>query len=154
MYEDSKTRHVSVVLLDLKTRYAEIEKVVRNFGTNVSIHKAEIYVVSAIASSPGIHVRGLAELLEITSASASEIVQKLEKKGLVYKKTDVNNLSRFLLYLTKKGEFAHEEHMRYHQILYAMIEDELTNASEEQLDFLVTFLSGLASRFEGIEEAS
>lgn len=152
MDNDLKKQRLADTLLKFNRRYAEIEKVARNFGTNVPIHKAEIHAVSAITGSPGIHVRGLAELLGITSASASELVGKLEKKGLVHKQTDANNLSRFLLYVTKKGKLANEEHTRYHQILEKMIEDELTEATEQQIDFLITFLSGLLSRFEGLEE--
>jgi len=145
-------KSVPFTLLELKTRYNEIEKTTQYFGTDVSIHKAEIHMVSTIADNPGIHVRGLAELLGITSASVSEIVRKLERKELIYKETDSNNISRLLLYLTKKGEHAHGEHLRYHKMLEKAVIEELSLATEQQKTFLVTFLTGLLKRFEEVEE--
>lgn len=43
------------------------------------------------------------EKLDIQSGSISEIVNKLEKKGLVYRKPDLADRRRVVLYLTEKG---------------------------------------------------
>ena len=95
-----------------------------------------------------IHIRGLAEQLGITSASVSEMISKLQRKGLVQKSADKNNLSRLKLSLTAMGQLAHEEHMRYHNELNQIIAAELKDVSPEQISFLHDFFDNIRGRID------
>ena len=106
----------------------------------------------AIAEHPGIHVGGLADVLGVTKGAVSEILKKLERKALVIKEIDDLNLSRYSLNLTEKGKKAHNNHMHYHAVLNSMVEDELKNASEQELAFLINFLSSLINRVKFFNE--
>lgn len=152
MQERNDRQKVAYTMLKLVMRYLEIDHTVRNFGTDVPIYHAEIHIVSAISQHPGIHIRGLAEEMGIASASVSETVRKLEKKGLVRKEVSPNNQSRLSLYVTKKGELAHKEHRKYHKMLEDMTENELATASNEQVAFVTSFLTNLLKGLEGFEE--
>ena len=152
MHEKNHRQNVSYAVLKLVMRYIEIDHWVQNYGTDVPIYRSEIHIVSAVAENPGIHVRGLAELLKIATPSVSEAVRKLEKKGLIRKEVSPGNQSRLALYVTKKGELAHEEHRKYHKILETMAEEELAGASDEQVAFVTGFLQNLLKRLEGFEE--
>ena len=152
MEERNIRQGVSYSVLKLARRYMELDGCVHNYGTNVSIYHSEIHLVSAIARNPGIHVRGLAERMGVASASVSETVRKLEKKGLVRKEISPDNQSRLSLYLTKKGELAHEEHTRYHKILEHIVEDALSDASDAQVEFITTFFADLLKRMDGFED--
>lgn len=152
MEQGNDRKTVAYSMLNLMMRYMEIDQKVQNFGTNVSIYHSEIHIVSAIAEHPGIHIRGLAEQMGVASASISETVRKLEKKELIRKEVSPTNRSRLSLYVTKKGELAHEEHRRYHKILDDMTQEELMEASEEQVAFINEFLSHLLVRLEGFED--
>lgn len=143
---------LSIALLKVIMKYLAIDKAVRNFGTDVPIYNAEIHMVSMIAENPGVHIRGLAEEMDISSASVSEIVRKLEKKKLIYKETDAKNLSRLALFVTEKGETAHKEHLRYHDIFETMITRQLDGAKSDELAFLSDFLSGLLLKMDCFEE--
>ena len=142
------TETVSYSLLRLVVRYMELDKQMHRFGTDTPIYHSEIHLISAIAQNPDIHVRGLAEQLGVTSASVSEMINKLQKKGLVQKSTDKNNLSRLNLSLTDKGRLAHEEHMRYHEELNQIISAELAGASGEQVAFLHDFCDHMRERID------
>ncbi len=142
----------SIALLKVIMKYRSIDKAVRNFGTDVPIYNAEIHMISMIAENPGVHIRGLAEEMDISSASVSEIVRKLEKKQLVYKEIDAKNLSRLALFVTKKRKIAHKEHLRYHDIIETMIAQQLNGASPEECAFLSDFLSGLLLKMDDFEE--
>lgn len=142
----SGTESVSYSLLRLVMRYMELDKQMRNFGTDSPIYHSEIHLISEIAKNPDIHIRGLAEQLGITSASVSEMISKLQKKGLVQKSTDKRNLSRLNLSLTDKGRLAHEEHVRYHEELNQMIAAELKDASSDQIAFLHEFCDRMRER--------
>jgi DNA-binding MarR family transcriptional regulator len=152
MSDQTARRNVSYAILKLVMRYLELDKKVQNYGTNVPIYHAEVHVVSAIADNPGIHIRGLAEQLGMASASVSETVHKLEQKGLVRKEVSPANQSRLCLYVTTKGELAHEEHRKYHRLLEDMAEDELAGATDDQVRFVTEFLQHLLVRLTGFEE--
>lgn len=134
---------LTLVDLDKKTRY---------YGTDVPIFHSEIHVIMAIAENPGIHVGGLADVLGVTKGAVSEILKKLEKKSLVIKEIDNLNLSRYLLSLTEKGKKAHSNHIFYHSVLNTMVEDELKDASEDELEFLSNFLSSLMKKVNTFNE--
>jgi len=142
------TDSVSYSLLRLVMRYMELDKQIHNFGTDTPIYYSEIHLISAIANNPDIHVKGLAELLNITSASVSEMLGKLQKKGLIQKTADKNNLSRLKLTLTTKGQLAHEEHMKYHSKLNQIIAEELKGKSDEQIAFLHNFCDHIRDRLD------
>ncbi|MDR3288493.1 MAG: MarR family winged helix-turn-helix transcriptional regulator [Peptococcaceae bacterium] len=133
-------RAIGQQFLDLYTVFEALDKQVRKFGTDVDIFHSEIRMLSHIAKNAGIHVGGLAELLRITKGSVSEIVKKLEKKGLVEKRVSDDNLSKLSLWLTEKGRVAYTDHMRYHAMLDEALGAGLVSASEENLWFLLGFL--------------
>lgn len=139
---------VSYSLLSLVMRYMELDKQIRNFGTGTPIYHSEIHLISAIADNPDIHIRGLAERLGVTSASVSEMISKLQKKGLVQKDTDEGNLSRLKLTLTTEGRLAHKEHLRYHEELDRIIAAELADVPDEQVAFLKAFCDHVRERMD------
>lgn len=143
---------VAYGILDLVTKYMELDKKARYYGTDIPIFHSEIHMVAAIAEHPGIHVGGLAELLGITKGSVSEIIKRLERKALVIKEADEQNLSRLSLRLTEKGNRAHSQHMRYHTVINSMVADELKGASDRDTQFILSFLSGFTAKIEEFEQ--
>lgn len=143
---------IAYTSLQLALALVDLDKKTRYFGTDVPIFYSEIHVIMAIAQHPGIHVGGLAEILGVTKGAVSEILKKLERKALVIKEVDDLNLSRYSLSLTEKGKKAHGNHMHYHDILNDMVEDELQNASEQELEFLSNFLMSLINRVKLFNE--
>lgn len=138
--------------LDFALTLVELDKKTRYYGTDVPIFHSEIHVIMAIAQHPGIHVGGLADVLGVTKGAVSEILKKLERKGLVIKEVDDLNLSRYALSLTEKGQKAHSKHMYYHSVVNSMVENELQNASEHELDFLLSFLDSLIDKIKFFNE--
>jgi DNA-binding MarR family transcriptional regulator len=138
--------------LDLAFALMELDKKTRYYGTDVPIFHSEIHVIKAIAEHSCIHVGGLAEILGVTKGAVSEILKKLERKALVKKEVDDLNLSRYLLSLTEKGEKAHKNHMHYHSIINSMVENELQNATEEEIQFLSNFLLALINKVQNFDE--
>jgi DNA-binding MarR family transcriptional regulator len=138
--------------LDLSFTLMELDKKTRYYGTDVPIFHSEIHVIKALAEHPCIHVGGLADILGVTKGATSEILKKLVRKDLVKKEVDELNLSRYSLSLTEKEKKAHKNHMYYHDILNSMVEDELENATEEELEFLLKFFSSMITRIENFDE--
>lgn len=138
-------------LLKIITQYERLEKGIRNYGTETPIYFSEIHTISAIAENPGIHIGGLANHFGYTKGAISEIIRKLEKKGLVQKQSDPRNLSRLALYLTKKGETAHREHHRYHEMFHKMGVKIIKDMPREHIDLIHAFLCTLSERLSDFE---
>jgi DNA-binding MarR family transcriptional regulator len=139
------------LILQLFVRFEEVDKRVRNYGTDVPVFNAEIHMVSVIAENPGIHVSGLASHFDITKGAVSETVAKLVKKGLIRKEADANNLSRLLLFTTEKGETAHISHMRYHAMVEEMTKRILSDMPSIHTKAISDFLHELLVGFEQFE---
>ena len=106
-----RKNHICFALLSLVNQFYKLERQCRNFGTDVEIHLAEIQMIMTIHNAQGIHVNGLAEKLGITKGSVSEMLRKLERKGLVRKEKDPLKMTRLNIYLTDKGLLAHQNHI-------------------------------------------
>lgn len=137
-------------LLKIIARYEKFMKTARNYGTDVPIHYSEIHMISAIAENPGIHISGLAKHFGHTRGAVSEVVAKLEKKDLLVKEVDPENLSRLKLYLTKKGEGAHREHRRYHGMVNDLILKILKGMPPGHVEAIRTFLQGFSGGLSSI----
>lgn len=61
-------------------------------------------ILSVIAQHPGITQKELAETLNIQPASVSELLMKLEKKGLVHREKDERDRRSIKVQLTEEGQ--------------------------------------------------
>ncbi|MBN2401842.1 MAG: MarR family transcriptional regulator [Spirochaetes bacterium] len=143
---------VGYLLLNLIQYFLKIDRKTRYYGTDVPIYYAEIHVIKTIAENPGINIGGLAKLLGITKGSVSEVIKKLEKKGLVIKNTDPRNASRLSLMLTKKAEKANNYHLRYHIAFNEIIRKALGEADDKEVRFLLMFIDYMVSQADRLEQ--
>ena len=60
-------------------------------------------VLTVISQHPGITQKELAEILSIQPASVSELLMKLERKGLVLREKDENDRRSTMVHLTEDG---------------------------------------------------
>lgn len=141
-------KSISHAVLNLAEEYHAQERKTRYYGTDVPIYYAEIHALMVIAQQPGIHVVGLAQRLEVNKASASELVIKLEKKGLVEKCVGEDKRSKLAIYPTEKGVTAHQNHLKYHETFDQLIESQLVGLLPETQAVLLGFLRGITKRLQ------
>lgn len=67
---------------------------------------AQVWILAAIAESPGITVSGLSEALSVHISTASNMLDKLDKAGLVKRTRSETDRRIVNLYLTTKGQSA------------------------------------------------
>lgn len=144
---------ISYIFLRVVTKLSEIDSKTRYYGTDQPLYKAEIHMIKSIRENEGIHVTGLADILGVTKGAVSQIIQKLERKGMIVKDTDPRNLSRLLLKLTPKGETAYLRHEELHQQFDALFHAALENATEENKTFLYGFLNSLDEKIDVFEKS-
>lgn len=139
---------ISDSLLRVVYKFFEIDKKTRYYGTNVPLFPSEIHMINKIKQNEGIHVTGLANILNVTKGAVSQIIMKLEKKGLIQKEKDINNQSRLVLKLTSKGERAYQNHERFHKKIEAMVNEIIKDASKEEAKLFKAVLITLEERLE------
>lgn len=142
---------VSHALLGIATRFQEIERQCCKFGTDVDIHMAEIHTIMAIHNNEGIHVGGLAENLGVTKGSVSELLRRLERKGLAHKEKDPLKMTRLNVFLTEKGKTANAHHMGFHSQLDGLVDEAMGTRSPEEIKSIVNFLTEILDRLNAAE---
>lgn len=135
---------VSYRLLDVAWLLFEYDKKSHYYDTGQPLFEAEIHLIVAIQDNPGFHVAALANKFGVTKGAISQLVQKLERKGMVIKERAADNQSKILLNLTETGMVAYAAHTRFHMRFDAMIDRLLEGESEEHITFLERFLGRLA----------
>ena len=141
-----RKNHICFALLSLVNQFYKLERQCRNFGTDVEIHLAEIQMIMTIHNAQGIHVNGLAEKLGITKGSVSEMLRKLERKGLVRKEKDPLKMTRLNIYLTDKGLLAHQNHICLHQKLDNLVLEVVAEYGPELLKSFTSLLNDILMR--------
>ncbi|GIQ67902.1 MULTISPECIES: MarR family winged helix-turn-helix transcriptional regulator [Paenibacillaceae] len=147
-----KKQELSDAFLGAVYAYMDYEKTTHLLKTKdgKQIYYAEIHIVSAIHDHEGIHVSGLADLLGVTIGAVSQILMKLEKKGLIKKERDARNQSRFLLKLTPDGEITHLNHLKFHEEFDELFCSALDEGSVEQVRFLKQFFSRIEHKLQDV----
>ncbi|HBT15320.1 MAG TPA: transcriptional regulator [Firmicutes bacterium] len=143
---------ISYTFLRVVTKISGLERKTRYYGTDQPLYEAEIHMIKSIKENEGIHVTGLADMLGVTKGAVSQIIMKLEHKGMVVKDTDPSNLSRLVLRLTPKGETAYLHHEKLHLEFDGLFNAALGNATEEMKMFLKDFLNSLDGKIDAFEK--
>lgn len=145
----------SYTFLRLMVEFSEFDKKTRCYGTDTPLYEAEIHTIKAIEENEGIHATGLAEILGVTKGAVSQILNRLEAKGMIVKNVDSKNLSKLSLKLTSKGKTAYLNHQKLHHDYDELFEAALDGATEHDREFLKRFLQSLELKFnEHVEDQS
>ena len=143
-----RRNRISYTMLRVVGKIFEIDKQTRAYGTDVQLYDAEIHMIKSIKENEGIHVTGLADMLGVTKGAVSQVIMKLEKKGMIVKDVDPKNLSRLMLRLTSKGETAYVHHEELHGEFEQLVDSVLDETTEENKAFLKSFLDALEEKID------
>lgn len=131
------------LLLRVFNKFNENQKSPRNYGIAELLYPAEIHMVMNIGDHPGIHMAELARIAGVTRGAVSQLVTKLENKGLVVKKTDPQNNLKTLPMLTTKGKIAYYAHEQHHEEINREMYDFFQSLSEDNFAAIEQFLCHL-----------
>ena len=101
------------LIFDFVSTYYEHTNISRDYGTGESHSMTEVHMLTRIADHPGITVTEMSQRGNRTKSAISQVVKRLEEKGLVEKRKAADNGSRTLLYATEKGRQLSECHKAY-----------------------------------------
>ena len=83
----------------IRQHFREVEKA-------CGVSGAQVWVLATLAESPGLRVTELAESLSIHASTASNLLDKIEKNGLIRRERGTQDQRVVRLYLTETGQAA------------------------------------------------
>ena len=114
-----------------------------SFGTGVLMYRREIHTIQAIGRNPGINVTALAEYMGVTKGAVSQIIKKLNKKGLVRKTHATGNAKEAILELTDLGWIGFHNHEKFHMDTLAIARECFGNQLENKLEMINTVMTDI-----------
>ena len=143
---NGKDNNIGDKFFRVAAKFSEIDENSKCEIEDENFVNTEMHIVKLIKEHEGIHVTGIAEMLGVTKGAVSQVLGRLEKKGVVVKERDDKNMSRLVLKLTPKGERLYEVHEAFHAELNEIIKETLDNSTEENRIFLKNFLDTVETR--------
>lgn len=128
MEGNQKKTYTNVEAVDILHQVANLytsTKIPHDYGTGDEYTSVEVHTLKHIADHYGITVTELARNYGKTKGAVSQILKKIEGKGLVYRKGDDENDNRYHLFLTDKGKELDEAHRQYDQISFGESMDQV-----------------------------
>lgn len=81
----------------------------------------EISVLSILSRKPDILMKEIVEELQIPKSTLTNVVDRLENHGFIYRVISKKDRRSFTLELTEEGKLAQEEHLKLERFIYLKI---------------------------------
>ena len=111
-YEDMRPEFC--LLGKVLAKFVQIDKKPVEFEAGLPLFPAEIHSLATICDLAPLSLTELARTLRVTKGAASQLLARLEDKGLVCKEPAPDNRSRIVIQPTPLGRRAQEAHMSFH----------------------------------------
>ena len=116
-------------------------KTPRDYGTGDEYTAVEVHTLKEIADCPGVTVTELARDQGKTKGAISQILKKIESKGLIRRESDPTNDNKQLLYITPKGEVLDRAHRECDKIGFGESMDRVRELyTEEEVDIAFSIM--------------
>ncbi len=117
---DRNTAHhkESILFGRLIMQIQRLERQPRCFGEAGPLTPSEIHTIDAIGCGEGVLMGQLAERLGVTKGAVTQIVKRLEAKGLVQRAPHPEDYRSIIVSLCEKGKIAYRQHETLHVNFY------------------------------------
>lgn len=119
--EEKKERYTPYQMSDIMERLISMNQTTTpiNYGTGEKYNPVEVHILSYIADYPGISASEIAREWNRTKAAVSQIVKKLETRGLIERRKQKGNDKTVCIYVTEAGRQLDQAHRAYDTRNYA-----------------------------------
>ncbi len=144
---------------DIQNMFIDMVETIANGKTNIldfgdedmKFFRGEIHIIKKIGDSEGVYASEIAVKMGVTRAVIHKIINKLEKRNLIYKQIDEKDRKKKKLYLTERGKVAYKYHEEYHKKndsdFISYLESLSKNESEVIKEFLEKSMSVINNHF-------
>jgi len=128
---------------NMKRAYHEIQAELTQAFKQIGLKIGSFAVLCAILEYPGLKQSALAENLAIEQANLVQMLDDLEKKGLVKRERASGDRRAYALFITEKGK---KLCLQAQQICSDLEADFLQDCSAQEIDSLITLLQKIEGR--------
>jgi DNA-binding MarR family transcriptional regulator len=138
MDKKKASKEIMEIFIRAVAKYIALEKIPVKLGTKHPLYHSERHMIDKIGDHPGMNVTEFANISGVTKGAISQVVKKLEKKGVVkrYKKGD--NDKEVLLELTREGLKLYEKHKQVNEETIKPLYNELSKYSDDKVKFFIS----------------
>lgn len=122
-------------------KYNLLNKKTRDYCTGVDFPPSEINTLVMIKKYKENNITELGRLLGVSKSAASQIIFKLEKKGVIKKYKDADNSKNIIIGLTDLGNVAVKTYEEYRMNLFGSLIQSLNDMTAEQVETVKGFLN-------------
>ncbi len=133
-------------------KYNALEKHPRKAGAKHTLYHSERHWLDMIGNHPGVNVTEFARAAGITKGAVSQVVKKLENKGLIRRYKGGNNDKEVFLELTRAGRDVFILHRKTNEETLKPLVAELRKHSDDQVAFLLSMFTWISNYLEQSRE--
>lgn len=142
------SRDIMELFIKAVHQYNALEKLPSKAGTKHDLYHSERHFLDKIGDHPGMNMTEFAGAAGITKGAVSQVVKKLENKGLVKRyKSSVNNKEVFIE-LTRDGRDLYREHKKKNEETVGPLIKELGKYQDDKVDFLIAMFTWIGNYLE------
>lgn len=124
-------------------------KVLQNLMSNEDVPPAQLRCLFFMQSKEGVFQRELAQEMHIERATATVMLQKMERKGFIERRPDENDQRLTRIYLT---DFGRKKAQEINGRLAEVLNEGMSCVSEQEQQQLTGVLDRIADRFRDIQQ--
>ena len=125
------------LFIRIVNKYNSLEKYPAKFGAKHALYHSERHMIDRIGESPGMNVTELAKASGVTKGAISQVITKLQRKGVVRRSKRSDNDKEVLIELTNAGKTFHQEHQTVHHESTRLLLEELKKYPDDKIVFLI-----------------
>jgi DNA-binding MarR family transcriptional regulator len=137
MKREETSKELIELFIRMVTKYNSLEKIPARHGTRHNLYHSERHMLDKIGDNTDMNVTEFAAAAGVTKGAISQLVTKLEKKGIVRRYKKSTNDKEVFLELTKSGQEVYEKHKEINKQTIMPLNEELSKHSDEKVEFLL-----------------
>ncbi len=137
MERERESKEVIDIFLRLVHKINALEKAPVEHGKDFRLYHSERHMLDKVGDNPGMNVTEFARAVGVTKGAISQVISKLETKGLVRRYKKSSNDKEVFIELTSLGRNFHEERKKINQETIGAISEELKRHSDDKVEFLL-----------------
>lgn len=121
----------------LTHKYRLLEKIPVDYGTEKPLYHSERHMLDRIGDHPGMNMTEFARSMGVTKGAVSQVVKKLEEKGVARRYKGGDSDKEVFIELTDLGRDIYRKHQQVNEESIEPLYEELKKYSDDKVYFLL-----------------
>jgi DNA-binding MarR family transcriptional regulator len=130
-------REIAELFIRAVGKYNALEKIPVKLRSKHALYHSERHMIDRIGDHPGMNITDFAGALGVTKGAVSQVVKKLEAKGVARRYKSGENVKEVFLELTAAGSDIYLEHQKTNEETLAPLLRELEKYPDDKVRFLI-----------------